>query len=116
MNKELKKCPFCGVKSQIHLLTIEYNGWYFIQCQVCGSQCGSQTTEEDAIIAWNRRASADNGGEGVFTLDEYIEMAKQELDVFRDEWIRNSEIDLEEWPLELSGGHWREEERDSRFV
>lgn len=62
MNIDLKSCPFCGIKSQIHLLTIECNGWYFIQCQVCGSQCGSEATEEAAIIAWNRRS--DNGEEG----------------------------------------------------
>jgi hypothetical protein len=42
-------------------------------------------------------------------------MAKQELDLMREDYERNNRIDPDSWPLELDSGAWGEEEMCRRF-
>ena len=63
MNEQLKPCPFCGSKAEIehkrNLLT------WIVQCsnQSCPASYmigADYETEEQAIDAWNRRATNDH--------------------------------------------------------
>lgn len=51
----LKPCPFCGNKSQIHILTILVADWFQTGCQICGATSGIKDTEEESELAWNTR-------------------------------------------------------------
>ena len=63
--KQLKPCPFCGNKNvecvEIFIHEGLHNGgWaWTVRCNYldggCGSQCGTQTNEKDAIKLWNKR-------------------------------------------------------------
>jgi len=50
---ELKPCPFCGGKAEVH----EFNGKCFMAyCSKCACEQGrNYTTEKAAIKAWNKR-------------------------------------------------------------
>lgn len=57
---ELKLCPFCGGNAKVVLL---YDSYHVecdnpLDCTVIPSTWG-YGTEEEAIIAWNRRAGED---------------------------------------------------------
>ncbi len=55
MTEELKPCPFCGGNASMRLY---YKGLYGVRCDSCDSRVGQVfKTREDAIAAWNRRAS-----------------------------------------------------------
>ena len=55
--EELKPCPFCGEKEELHLQS--FSGWVndVIVCYGCHSTFSQQkiTCEEDLVKAWNRR-------------------------------------------------------------
>lgn len=53
--EQLKNCPFCGGEAHIEF---SYVWWgYFVSCTVCGATQENYDKEEEAIEAWNRRAS-----------------------------------------------------------
>lgn len=59
---ELKRCPFCGIKDRVKLLTetpyYEYQhnrGRRAVVCTLCGCSIFGRNQEE-AIERWNRRA------------------------------------------------------------
>ena len=62
-NNELKPCPFCGdelVKVKFDdegYLPYLNEGNCFIECQNCNAKSGYYHREEDAIAAWNKRAT-----------------------------------------------------------
>ena len=55
--KELKNCPFCGGKAISRRRRPDHimNGKYFISCAECKNKTGYYDSEEEAIMAWNRR-------------------------------------------------------------
>ena len=59
---EIKRCPFCGIKDRVKLLTetpyYEYQhnrGRRAVVCTLCGCSIFGRNQEE-AIERWNRRA------------------------------------------------------------
>lgn len=59
---ELKPCPFCGgparMESDHNTLTPEFTGY----CHACDFSLEFQTSQADAITAWNRRSQSPQGG------------------------------------------------------
>ena len=53
MADELKRCPF-GCKDHRVVLEKE-NGWYYVKCQLCGTQGPFHRTEKSAVKFWNTR-------------------------------------------------------------
>lgn len=56
---ELKPCPFCG-GDEIYLTVASTVGkvyWAKVDCNRCFCGTSKKDTEEDAIEAWNRRAT-----------------------------------------------------------
>jgi hypothetical protein len=49
------------------------------------------------------------------TLDEYIELAKQELEAFRDMYKEENKKDPDIWPLEMEKDEWGDQELAERF-
>ena len=69
---ELKPCPFCGGEADIYDYETEHDIYdsytlgyvdteiitkYVCVCPACGASGAEQTSEEEAIEAWNRRVS-----------------------------------------------------------
>lgn len=61
---ELKPCPFCGGTTLFVGTAREIHGsddthGYFVVCDAeyggCGASCGAKLSEEDVMLAWNRR-------------------------------------------------------------
>lgn len=52
---KLKPCPFCGGNAT----TVESDptGEFFICCESCKAFVGVYATENEAVAAWNRRAT-----------------------------------------------------------
>lgn len=50
----LLHCPFCGAHAQTDFIL---GVSYLIECYVCKASTGHQDSDEEAIAAWNRRAS-----------------------------------------------------------
>lgn len=51
--EELRSCPFCmGGATAGH----GSSGFYYVQCDDCGSMTGNFDTKAEAIAVWNRRA------------------------------------------------------------
>lgn len=51
-NTELKPCPFCGGNAEMKSYTM-----FWVVCDDCLSETTVYSTEEEAIEAWNRRAT-----------------------------------------------------------
>lgn len=51
-NTELKPCPFCGGKADIHQA---YDSSYCVQCNVCGATTLYNSKKFVVIRKWNRR-------------------------------------------------------------
>jgi len=51
---QLLPCPFCGGDAQTDFIEGES---YLIECYACRAETGIKDSEEDAIAAWNRRAT-----------------------------------------------------------
>lgn len=72
-NKKLKPCPFCGGEASLlrRHKRLDGGGWYkiaVVECDDCGSNSGDyivdghfgvNTSEQDAIDAWNRRVEKE---------------------------------------------------------
>lgn len=58
MNEPLKPCPFCGsfIVGHIEVPWVETTVRRII-CGVCRAEGGTESTEPEAIEAWNRRAT-----------------------------------------------------------
>ena len=56
---ELKPCPFCGEREELHLKSFSGWGADVIVCYGCLATFSQQeiTCEEDLIEAWNRRVT-----------------------------------------------------------
>lgn len=61
MNIELKPCPFCGGEAVVDGCD---DALWVVICKKCYIETSLQSTEQDAIDAWNRRV------ESTFTPDE----------------------------------------------
>jgi Lar family restriction alleviation protein len=55
MSEELKPCPFCGGDAQVTYFWQSYS--HMIVCEDCGNKTPPQHTKDEAVAAWNRRAS-----------------------------------------------------------
>lgn len=60
---KLKPCPFCGGEAKVDYAINDYNRWG-VSCNTCGCvvEVGFgdyEDTVEEAVKAWNRRASDD---------------------------------------------------------
>lgn len=51
---QLKPCPFCGSE---FIRLDRYSRTRWLVCDGCGAESGHKGSEDDAIAAWNRRAS-----------------------------------------------------------
>ena len=49
------------------------------------------------------------------TLDEYIDKSKKELETLRKHYKEMSELDPENWPLDMNECEWGEQELFYRF-
>ena len=59
MNKELRRCPFCGRKGELWNNKLTYR-LYGVICEECDCMTPYFTTREEAIEAWNRRKPIDD--------------------------------------------------------
>lgn len=60
---ELKPCPFCGNKAEIHYTSSQSFATtkFFVGCNVCGVETPRiARTRKEAIITWNRRPALEN--------------------------------------------------------
>lgn len=48
-------------------------------------------------------------------IEEYIETAKEELDLFKEEFLLKHKNDPENWPIDMEEGEWGEQELEYRF-
>lgn len=55
--EELKNCPFCGGKAIIRRRNPDHimRDKYFACCTSCKNKTGYYDTEEEAVVAWNKR-------------------------------------------------------------
>lgn len=63
-NEQLKPCPFCGGKGEIHQAPINFrlgieDEVYWVQCRNCFAKAGNSYSEEKAISGWNRRKNRE---------------------------------------------------------
>ena len=88
MNKELRRCPFCGGEGELWNNKLTYR-LYGVICEECDCMTPYFTTREEAIEAWNRRKplediveqleesySCDVGTLQMISLDTAIEIVK----------------------------------------
>ena len=63
----LKLCPFCGaVASDIGVYVVCDGSDWFVECFACLARGGADTTEANAIAAWNKRAEqAQEGNDAI---------------------------------------------------
>lgn len=52
--EELKPCPFCGGEAKI-IDGGESTSFPYVYCTSCGTRSGYRLSEEDTIMAWNKR-------------------------------------------------------------
>ena len=81
---ELKKCPFCG-SDNITMMGKRENCFPWIRCECCGASTSAFETQEEAIEAWNNRATESEIR--AKAIDEFAEKLKAELseEIFSDE-------------------------------
>ncbi len=53
---KLKPCPFCGGEARYFPFWNENPADYWVRCKICGCETACYDTQEDAAVAWNRRA------------------------------------------------------------
>ncbi len=51
---KFKPCPFCGIKRKI-IVCIDFQLYYYTECQKCFVKTKSYSTEQQAIEGWNTR-------------------------------------------------------------
>ena len=56
MDNELKPCAHCGGNASVFQA---YDGFYAVQCNVCGMTTLHVRDMDSAIATWNRRVSTD---------------------------------------------------------
>lgn len=52
MKEKIKACPHCGCKAEAHQA---YDGFWQVQCGVCGCGTLQDRDKEHVIKAWNKR-------------------------------------------------------------
>lgn len=93
---ELKPCPFCGGEAKIinypvYIAHKQYSPEtadrkYYAQCLTCNTQQGTNAheTDEQAVIAWNTRATEPEAQNHVPTKGELLlELASKDADIAR---------------------------------
>lgn len=56
---ELKPCPFCGGKPEIHQTERwETYGGYFVMCRECLTSGNNYSSKNIAVEKWNRRVES----------------------------------------------------------
>lgn len=106
---ELLPCPFCGGEAQVQHQSRELYGdvvdWYGVYCkkQFCGYVSG-QSTEAEAIAAWNSRAKPPCGG-GYCPLCGAAERTCRNLDKHHNIMFKCSEC-----------GHWECQDFDGEKI
>ena len=55
---ELKPCPWCHYHKDLRVERNEYSfsNWYYVRCTNCDARGPEDTTEKEAIDAWNKRS------------------------------------------------------------
>ena len=79
MNDTLKKCPFCGGEAEFN----DFYGKYGVSCEnsECNIVCSVESTQEQAIKAWNTRAPEPNEGEIRNILEKYENRIRNTLSI-----------------------------------
>lgn len=54
---ELKPCPFCGGKAKVASGIHEGGKYHWVECTECYGRSVGNSLEDEAISAWNRRAT-----------------------------------------------------------
>ena len=91
MNKELRRCPFCGGEATIWSGPIEddyFNTYYDVYCTACNCMTPKFHTEESAITFWNRRKPIDKIVE---QLEEKAKNCASHIPIYGEKakWMRN---------------------------
>ena len=58
MADELEPCPFCGASIAISAAYRDFEiDWWQVSCRTCGAQAEEFPVRDEAIAAWNTRAT-----------------------------------------------------------
>ena len=78
MSNELKPCPFCNSKAEMHFDKLAGKTIYMVKCSVRECQCqemGWHESESKAASAWNSRPIEDKLQSEIDKLNKALDMA-----------------------------------------
>ena len=114
----LLPCPFCGETPDVNnphtFQSNQGDKWGYVVCCCCGPEVRTgygpvETWRDDAIAAWNRRATGLGGGQdGAEKREPNEQVAAQALDAERYKTVRSMN------PADLEALAW-EPENDAEF-
>lgn len=61
MSEPTKRCPFCGSCIPVVVIYPEPYVGYEVECRDCHAKTARYDTEDEAVAAWNTRASLGSG-------------------------------------------------------
>ena len=88
MNEKLKPCPFCN--GEAHTQYTRSNGRWYVVCGNCHASTTDYLDSDDAIKAWNERASGIKLAEA---RNEFMDVVYDELSDDADNCRANRIID-----------------------